>query len=77
MSFRYGQRHVIELEKAKEVAQRLGATRHIIVEIDLRAFGGSALAAAQAVDVRGGAEDDFLAGGRAQGDGNPAPCPMN
>jgi queuosine biosynthesis protein QueC len=43
MSFRYGQRHVIELEKAKEVAQHLGATRHIVVEIDLRAFGGSAL----------------------------------
>jgi 7-cyano-7-deazaguanine synthase len=43
MSFRYGQRHVIELEKAKEVAQQLGATRHIIVDVDLRAFGGSAL----------------------------------
>src|ERR1700687_40693 len=43
MSFRYGQRHVIELEKAKEVAQHLGAARHIVVEIDLRAFGGSAL----------------------------------
>src|ERR1700737_1175830 len=43
MSFRYGQRHVIELEKAKEVAQQLGATRHIIVDVDLRVFGGSAL----------------------------------
>jgi 7-cyano-7-deazaguanine synthase len=43
MSFRYGQRHVVELEKAKEVALQLGATRHIIVDIDLRAFGGSAL----------------------------------
>jgi 7-cyano-7-deazaguanine synthase len=43
MSFRYGQRHVVELEKAKEVAERLGAARHIVVEINLRAFGGSAL----------------------------------
>jgi 7-cyano-7-deazaguanine synthase len=43
MSFRYGQRHVLELERAKEVAQQLAATRHIVVDIDLRAFGGSAL----------------------------------
>src|ERR1700676_1305038 len=43
MSFRYGQRHIVELEKAKEVARQLGARRAIIVDIDLRAFGGSAL----------------------------------
>lgn len=43
MSFRYGQRHIVELDKAREVAQQLGATQHIIVDIDLRAFGGSAL----------------------------------
>jgi Queuosine biosynthesis protein QueC len=43
MSFQYGQRHAIEVEKAKEVAQQLGATRHIIVDVDSRAFGGSAL----------------------------------
>jgi 7-cyano-7-deazaguanine synthase len=43
MSFRYGQRHSVELEKAAQVAQRLGAARHIVVDINLRAFGGSAL----------------------------------
>ena len=43
MSFRYGQRHVVELDRAAEVAGRLGAIRHIVVDVDLRAFGGSAL----------------------------------
>jgi 7-cyano-7-deazaguanine synthase len=49
MSFRYGQRHVVELEKAAEVAQRLGAARHTVVDVDLRAFGGSALTSDVAV----------------------------
>ena len=43
MSFRYGQRHSVELEKAAQVANRLGAARHIVVDVNLRAFGGSAL----------------------------------
>jgi 7-cyano-7-deazaguanine synthase len=43
MSFRYGQRHVIELESAQRVAQALGVEKHLIVDIDLRAIGGSAL----------------------------------
>ncbi|MEO8751376.1 MAG: 7-cyano-7-deazaguanine synthase QueC [Casimicrobiaceae bacterium] len=43
LSFRYGQRHVIEIERAREVAQHLGAIRHVTTDIDLRAFGGSAL----------------------------------
>jgi 7-cyano-7-deazaguanine synthase len=43
LSFRYGQRHAAELEAAKQVAAWLGACRHVILEIDLRAFGGSAL----------------------------------
>ena len=43
LSFRYGQRHAIELTAAAEVAQHLGAHRHVVAEIDLRAFGGSAL----------------------------------
>ena len=43
MSFRYGQRHSVELKSAEEVARRLGAARHIILDVDLRAFGGSAL----------------------------------
>ena len=43
LSFRYGQRHAVELEAARRVAQHLGVARHAIVDIDLRAFGGSAL----------------------------------
>lgn len=43
MSFRYGQRHKVELTRAQEVAQLLGAEQHVIVDIDLRQFGGSAL----------------------------------
>jgi 7-cyano-7-deazaguanine synthase len=43
MSFRYGQRHVHELECAKRLAAAASIARHVIVDIDLRAFGGSAL----------------------------------
>ncbi len=43
LSFRYGQRHARELEAAKRVAERLGLRRHVVLDIDLRAFGGSAL----------------------------------
>ena len=43
LSFRYGQRHSIELESARRVARSMRAVEHKIVEIDLRAFGGSAL----------------------------------
>jgi len=49
LSFRYGQRHAIELEAARQVAQALGLIRHVVLDIDLRAFGGSALTAAIAV----------------------------
>lgn len=43
LSFRYGQRHAIELESAQAVARFFGAVRHQVVEIDPGAFGGSAL----------------------------------
>lgn len=43
LSFRYGQRHTIELEAAQRVAQAQGVARHVIADIDLRVFGGSAL----------------------------------
>jgi 7-cyano-7-deazaguanine synthase len=43
LSFRYGQRHAVELEASKKVARSLGAVSHKIIDIDLRQFGGSAL----------------------------------
>ena len=43
LSFRYGQRHAIELESAQRVAKALGAKEHLIVDVDLTKIGGSAL----------------------------------
>ena len=43
MSFRYGQRHVLELDSAKQISEKMGVKKHVIIDIDLRAFGGSAL----------------------------------
>ena len=43
ISFNYGQRHNIELQKAKELAEALELKEHKIANIDLRMFGGSAL----------------------------------
>ncbi len=61
LSFRYGQRHAHELVCAGNVARALGATRHVVAEIDLRAFGGSALTAD--LDVpKGRNPDDHSAG---------------
>jgi 7-cyano-7-deazaguanine synthase len=45
LSFNYGQRHKIELEMAKKAAEYFDAKKHIIIDIDLRKFGGSALTA--------------------------------
>jgi 7-cyano-7-deazaguanine synthase len=43
LSFRYGQRHAAELDAAARVAKAVGAKEHVILDIDLRKFGGSAL----------------------------------
>jgi 7-cyano-7-deazaguanine synthase len=45
LSIRYGQRHSAELDAARRVAERQGLRRHVVLDIDLRAFGGSALTA--------------------------------
>ncbi|MFT5051119.1 MAG: 7-cyano-7-deazaguanine synthase [Chlamydiales bacterium] len=49
LSFRYGQRHSVEIEAARRVAEALGAEQHRVVDIDLSAIGGSALTADLAV----------------------------
>ena len=43
MTFRYGQRHAVEIEAARKVAAANGVSQHIVVDIDLRQWGGSAL----------------------------------
>ncbi|MBI2709008.1 MAG: 7-cyano-7-deazaguanine synthase QueC [Actinobacteria bacterium] len=43
LSFRYGQRHTAELDAAARVCAAVGAARHVVLDIDLRTFGGSAL----------------------------------
>lgn len=49
LSIAYGQRHTVELDAARRVAQALGAVEHRVIDIDLRAVGGSALTAEIAV----------------------------
>lgn len=45
LTFRYGQRHEVEIAAARRVAAALGASEHAVLDIDLRRFGGSALTA--------------------------------
>jgi 7-cyano-7-deazaguanine synthase len=49
LTFDYGQRHRLEIERARAVGRRLGLRDHVVATIDLRAFGGSALTADLAV----------------------------
>jgi len=43
MTFRYGQRHSVEIHAASRVAAAMHVTQHVVVDIDLRRWGGSAL----------------------------------
>ena len=61
MSFRYGQRHDVELRAAERSAKAFGAKAHIVLEIDLRGFGASALTAD--IDVPKGRSDSDMAAG--------------
>lgn len=45
LSFSYGQRHTAELEASRAVAEQFKITRHVVIDIDLQRFGGSALTA--------------------------------
>ena len=49
LTFRYGQRHEVEIEAAHRIASHFAVDQHIVVEIDLRVFGGSALTSEIAV----------------------------
>lgn len=60
LSFRYGQRHAVELDAAARVASSVGAVEHRVVDVDLRSFGGSALT--DDIDVPKGRAVDEMAG---------------
>jgi 7-cyano-7-deazaguanine synthase len=61
LSVDYGQRHRVELESARRVAGALGAARHTVVRVDLRAIGGSALT--DAIDVPKDRSDEAIGAG--------------
>ncbi len=56
LSFDYGQRHRVELDAAQRVAESMGAAQHVVMRIDLRVFGGSALTADIDVPKTGASE---------------------
>lgn len=62
LTFRYGQRHIHEVEAARRIAGHFDVAQHVVADIDLRMFGGSALTGDLAVpkdrplDAAGGEE---------------------
>jgi 7-cyano-7-deazaguanine synthase len=58
MTFRYGQRHEREVDAARRIAGAAGVARHVVVDIDLRVFGGSALTSEIAVPKDRASMDD-------------------
>ncbi len=60
ISFRYGQRHDVELVAAKKISQRFGAKGHTVIDINLRQLGGSALTSD--IDVPKGRDAEEMAG---------------
>ncbi len=58
LTFDYGQRHRVELDRARDIAQHFGAVDHQIVKIDLRQFGGSALT--DSIDVPTGRDQEAM-----------------
>ena len=61
LTFRYGQRHAAEIDVARKLAEANGIDRHVVADVDLRAFGGSALTAD--IDVPKNRSDDEIGGG--------------
>lgn len=43
LTIAYGQRHAVEIERSRQIATALGADQHVVINVDLRAIGGSAL----------------------------------
>jgi len=60
LSIDYNQRHVVELAAARRIAVALGAERHVVLPLDLSAFGGSALTDASIAVPKDGVEADVI-----------------
>ena len=60
LSFSYGQRHTAELEAARRIAAQSGLAKHVVIDIDLRVFGGSALT--DDIEVPKGRDAEAMAG---------------
>ncbi len=63
LSFRYGQRHAHELACAKQVARHQGVAQHLMIDVDLSVFGGSALTSAEIAVPKGRSASDISAAG--------------
>jgi 7-cyano-7-deazaguanine synthase len=61
LTFRYGQRHEVEIEAARRIAALYDVVNHVVAQIDLRAFGGSALT--DEIEVPKGRTLEEMAGG--------------
>src|SRR5262245_28432777 len=61
LTFRYGQRHLLELQAAERVARQARVAQHAVIDIDLRRFGGSALTAD--IEVPKGRDESQIATG--------------
>jgi 7-cyano-7-deazaguanine synthase len=61
LTFRYGQRHEIEIDKARTIARSYSVSQHVVVDFDLRVFGGSALTGDLAVP-KGRSADEMTTG---------------
>lgn len=60
LSIDYNQRHLVELAAARRIAKALGAERHVVLPLDLSAFGGSALTDASIAVPKDGVEADVI-----------------
>ena len=61
LTFRYGQRHGVEIDRARRIADRYRVARHVVADINLRQFGGSALTSDIAVP-KDRSPDDLMHG---------------
>src|SRR5436190_7740315 len=61
LTFCYGQRHAVEVEAARKIARSLSVAEHVVIDFDLRKFGGSALTGDLAVP-KGRSPDEMASG---------------